>query len=235
MISDAHSRVDTFVAQGAPARVGEFDLAVAGAPARLLTSDGRSVEMAVRRWHQVAAGKDLWMLTRCAGPTIDLGCGPGRLVRWLLDHGVSALGVDSCAHAGAACGGRREAVLHADVFDPLPQEGRWGHVLLADGNVGIGGDPVALLTRCAALLAPRGTVLVELQPGARVWSGHARLQTHNGDVSGAAPQSGPWFRWASVGLGAIDELAAQTGLRVVDRHHGQRSFAQLRPATTGTP
>jgi len=45
--------------------------------------------------------------------------------------------------------------------------GRWAHVLLADGNVGIGGDVVALLRRCAELVRPGGTVVVEVErPGA---------------------------------------------------------------------
>ena len=30
----------------------------------------------------------------CQGPTIDLGCGPGRLVTHLIQRGIPALGVD---------------------------------------------------------------------------------------------------------------------------------------------
>ena len=33
------------------------------------------------------------------------------------------------------------------VFETLPGEGRWDTVLLMDGNIGIGGDPAALLGR----------------------------------------------------------------------------------------
>lgn len=119
-------------------------------------------------------------------------------------------------------------MLHGDVFDTLPREGSWAHVVLADGNIGIGGDPVALLTRAAALLAPGGTVLVELEPpGSRLWTGHARVETA---ADTGAASMGPWFQWASVGVDCLDELAAQTGLQVVDRQRGRRSFAQLRPA-----
>lgn len=142
--------------------------------------------------------------------------------------GYPPVGVDSSSHAGAACGDRRAAVLHGDVFDPLPDEGRWAHVLLADGNIGIGGDPLALLSRCAGLLAPAGTVLVELEPaGTRSWTGHARVET----APEGSTTPGPWFRWASVGMDALDELAELAGLQVVDRHQGRRSFAQLRPVT----
>ena len=55
-----------------------------------------------------------------------------------------------------------------DVFGPLPGEGRWDTALLADGNIGIGGDPVALLARVRELLAPEGRVVVDLAaPGRR--------------------------------------------------------------------
>ena len=60
------------------------------------------------------------------------------------------------ARAGGA-----QALRHS-LFDPLPGEGRWATVLLMDGNVGIGGDPVALLARINQLLAPAGIALVEV-------------------------------------------------------------------------
>ncbi len=53
----------------------------------------------------------------------------------------------------------------------MPGAGRWRTVLLADGNIGIGGDPAALLRRVLALLGPGGRVLAEVDPpgtGARV-------------------------------------------------------------------
>ena len=56
-------------------------------------------------------------------------------------------------------------MVRRDVLGPLPGEGTWDHVLLADGNIGIGGDPLRLLHRAAHLLRPGGTVLVETDPG----------------------------------------------------------------------
>lgn len=69
-----------------------------------------------------------------------------------------------------------------------PAKGGWGHVLLADGNIGIGGDPAALLRRTVSLLRPDGTVLVELAPAGDLWCGEARLRGGRRDAS-------PWFPW----------------------------------------
>jgi hypothetical protein len=94
-------------------------------------------------------------------------------------------------------------------------------VLLADGNVGIGGDPGILLCRCRELLGPRGSVLVELRSGATgMRTGRLRLESET--------DNGRWFPWADVGLDAIGAPAHTAGLRVADAwQHGGRSFAAL--------
>src|SRR5207247_1106290 len=83
---------------------------------------------------------------------------------------------------------------------PLPGEGRWRRVLLADGNIGIGGDPVRLLRRCARLLGRDGAVLVELdRPGTPTWRGDVTLA--DGDRVSAP------FPWAFVGVDGLARLA----------------------------
>nr|WP_246122422.1 class I SAM-dependent methyltransferase [Actinoallomurus bryophytorum] len=47
------------------------------------------------------------MLKHCHGPTIDLGCGPGRLVQALTARGVRALGIDTSPWAVRQCRGHR--------------------------------------------------------------------------------------------------------------------------------
>ena len=106
-------------------------------------------------------------------------------------------------------------------FSPLPLEGRWQTVLLADGNIGIGGDPAALLARCRRLLRRGGTVLVEVHaPGASSWSGQVTLRF---DDRCSDP-----FPWARVGADDVTAMAGRGGLRVRDVWtEAQRWFAQL--------
>ena len=176
---------------------------------------------ALGRWCGEVDGVDLALLARAEGPVLDVGCGPGRLVAELARRGQSALGVDVAAAAVRLTTHAGGAAVRRSVFDPLPGEGRWGTVLLADGNVGIGGDPVVLLRRCRALAQPGGHVLVELEaPGTGCTTVRIRLER-----CGVAT---PWFDWAHVGVDAIALPAAAAGLRVEDTWSaGERWFASL--------
>jgi SAM-dependent methyltransferase len=197
-----------------------FDPALAGTPARLVRDDGVELDLAVRRWRRGARGEDRWLLDRCAGPAIDLGCGPGRLVAALAARGVPALGVDASRIAQRQCRRRRTPMVRRDLFGPLPGEGTWGHVLLVDGNIGIGGDPLRLLRRVAQLLRPGGTVLVEADPRAdALWHGTVRLRTAAG--------SGDPLPWACAGADALVRLGAALGLRRTDGYRGGRAFVEL--------
>jgi SAM-dependent methyltransferase len=163
------------------------------------------------------------LLRRCAGPTLDVGCGPGRLTRAVALRGHVALGVDVSAGAVRLARRRGARALRRDVFDPLPHEGGWSRVLLADGNIGIGGDPTRLLLRCRELVAPDGSILIELDPpGGRTWAGDVRIAADGG------PPSAP-FRWAYVGVDRLAWLARSAGLRVLDHWtEAGRWFASLR-------
>lgn len=204
-----------------------FDTALTGSATRLQLADGRTLPLHPTRWHRRSGRGDRWMLARCRGATIDLGCGPGRLVRALLDRGLVALGVDNSAHAVRHCADRGVPIVRRDLFGPLPDEGTWHHVLLADGNIGIGGNPLALLRRATALLRTGGTVLIETaSPQAGLWRGGGRLC--------AEASTGPWFPWATVGWAGLPLLAGSAGLHLVSTHRtGHRYFAELLHHPTG--
>jgi SAM-dependent methyltransferase len=219
-----------------------FDLALRGAAIALLTHDGRELPLDPVRWYLPAAGEDQWLLDRCPGSTLDLGCGPGRLVVALGQRGVPVLGIDCSRRAVRECRARGGAAVRRDLFRPLPEEGSWDHVLLADGNIGIGGDPMRLLGRAATAVREGGSILVETAgPGSLAvdpssaghlllgqpwWRGRARLA----DLDDPATGTG-WFPWAVIGTSALVAIAQELGLTVGDRHCGQRHFVELyRPA-----
>jgi SAM-dependent methyltransferase len=161
------------------------------------------------------------VLAGIEGPVLDIGCGPGRIVAGLALRGVVALGVDPAPGAVALARARGCPVLQRSVFEPLPAEGRWASVLLFDGNLGIGGDPVRLLRRCRALVRHGGAVIAEVEAGHNGWrTSRARLE-RAGEVS-------TWFHWSVVGADAVAGLAERAGLRLRALEHADdRCFAHL--------
>jgi len=151
---------------------------------------------------------DEHVVAQCsARPTLDLGCGPGRFTAALHSRGHAALGIDNSHAAVELTRKRGAAAIRADLFAPLPAEGCWDQVLLADGNIGIGGDPVRMLRRAAGLFASGGLVIVDLESSAAgIWHEMLRWET-NQHVS-------PWFAWSRVGADAIGDLALAAGLVV---------------------
>ena len=109
------------------------------------------------------------------------------------------------------------------VFEHVPDAGSWGTALLLDGNIGIGGEPAALLARARELLAPGGAVLAELDPPG-AWSGATRVRL---EAPGVVSE---WFPWAHVG---VDTVAGGRRARPASRvdwtmRSGGRWFAALR-------
>jgi len=203
-----------------------YDRALAGERCWIRHDDGSVHGLPVHSW-LVGGGKpdhtfDQAVVGLCTGPTIDLGCGPGRFVAHLTKLGIPALGVDQSQTAVELARRSGAPALRRDVFERLPGTGRWETVLLADGNVGIGGDPQRLLRRVRDLLRPGGQAHVEVGGhGARHGVVRARLRGRDGT-------SGSWFPWAHVSVGGLEPLAEAAGLSLVRVWEvGGRCFADL--------
>lgn len=215
--------------------------ALDGEPCAVVGDDGSISPLPASRWLDAADASDRELFVApCAGPTLDVGCGPGRLLVALQQHGTAAHGIDVSAAAVARARARGVSATRADVLagptDGLlrgrppggtPDRHRWAHLLLADGNVGIGGHPVRLLTRVRDLLLPSGRAHVELDADR---SDDPEVTTRRLRLHVGGRESTP-FAWATVGAGAIGRLADAAGLRLVrlDRHAG-RQVAVLCPA-----
>ncbi|TYB57179.1 class I SAM-dependent methyltransferase [Nonomuraea sp. PA05] len=182
--------------------------ALAGESVEIEYVDGTRVPLEAARWFEPIAG-DEELLTRCASPTLDVGSGPGRLTVALTRRGIRSLGIDVTPRAVALTRRAGGLALLRDVFDDIPYSGRWAAALLADGNIGIGGNPAALLHRVRHLLRPGGSVLAEVAPpGTR--SRVDRLRLRRG------PVAGQWFGWATVSARDIGRIAPAAGFTAAD-------------------
>ena len=191
-----------------PRPIDHYERALHGHPVQVELEDGTIVGLAADIWSRPRLGDDS-VIRRCLGATLDVGCGSGRITEALANAGIHALGVDISTQAIHLARSRGSRALVQNIFARTPALGLWQHVLLMDGNIGIGGDAVALLARCRELLCADGTVLAEVQaPGSGIRHLLVRL-VH-------AKQSTRPFRWLTTDASGIRAAAASVGLVVVD-------------------
>jgi len=193
-----------------------------GLPLDAVYPDGRRVPVPVDDWRRPLLPGDESMLARCAGPTLDVGCGPGRLSVALRRRGLPALGLDVSPTAVRLARRAGAVAHHGSVFNHVPATGRWSTTLLADGNIGIGGAPVVLLRRLRDLMSRSGRALVEVDsPSVRSCLVNLRLASGD-DVC----HPFPWARLSVQDAGAVAGLA---GLRAEETWEVEgRWFVALR-------
>ena len=178
--------------------------------------------MDVSRWHAEADTVDLMLLDAVTGPVLDIGSGPGRMVRAANRRGMEALGIDVAGAAVQLASSLGGSFLQASVFDALPSEGRWQTALLVDGNVGIGGDIPALLSRCRELLSPTGEIVVEVD------ADPLQERRYLGQVVDSRGRRSGTFPWAEIGRDRLAELLPELLLELAQSWTvGGRSFCRL--------
>lgn len=199
----------------ADALLAEQDLA-------LLSGDGRTITLDIRRYLADADAVDATVIDRCNGPVLDVGCGPGRIVEALAKAGMASLGVDVADAAVDLTTERGGSALTRCVFGRVPGEGRWPTVLVLDGNIGIGGDVDRLLNRLMQLMASTGAVIVEVNDRA------CADEVLSVQFAVNEQPSGPAFDWAVVDADSLICRAQRLGLRSEDQWSaGGRSFVRL--------
>ncbi len=198
-----------------------FSAALAGREVLMHGLGPDPLPLHVGAWRGHADRHDHGLLDRCEGPTLDVGCGPGRLTAGLAARGLHALGIDIAPEAVRLTRARGVPAWLGDVFSPLPGEGQWQTALLADGNVGIGGDIDGLLLRLRSLLDAGGRVVAELAaPGTPAGRRQVTVEV---DGRRSAP-----FWWAAVAPGLAVTAAAAAGFAVVELDRlGGRWFTVL--------
>ncbi len=198
--------------------------ALTGGELHIRGEDGRSRRLPVDRWLGPLCPADARALDRARGPVLDVGCGPGRHVLALTRRGIPTLGLDIAPAAVRCARGRGAAAVLCSVFDSVPGSTHWQTALLLDGNIGIGGRPVALLGRVRELLCPTGSALCEVgPPGSATTCELLVLEDANGVQSSR-------FAWAHVSIDVIAQTAARAGMRVRELWEDEgRWFAVLEP------
>jgi SAM-dependent methyltransferase len=184
-----------------------YEAALSGADCYLVGMDARPTRLPTARWRAPATRSDRRLLAWCEGAALDVGCGPGRMTAALLGRGHPALGIDVSEVAVTQARGRGVPALVRDVFGPVPADGRWDSVLLADGNIGIGGIPERLLGRARRLLRSGGFVVADVAPpGVHTRAYQLSLMV---DRARTAP-----FSWAVVSVDDVGRLASSNGFSV---------------------
>lgn len=192
-------------------------------PLFLRRLDGGLIPLEVERWCEAPDHADRSVLGRCRGAVLDIGCGPGRLAAALAAEGRPALGIDVSPEAVARTVRLGGTALCRSVFDPLPAEGRWDTALLIDGNVGIGGDPGALLRRLRRVVSRSGLLIAECVP--TEVDERCEVRVDNGRGAWGEP-----FPWARAGARALTAHAARAGWTVTEHWTLRgRSFLALGP------
>lgn len=192
-------------------------------PRLLRLANGQVLPLPVARWAGPVNDDDETLLSRTTGSVLDVGCGPGRLTVALHERGVQVLGLELVEQVPVLARAAGAPLAVGDVFGDVPRAGRWDSVLLADGNVGIGGDPVRLLRRAKELAAPDGRVLCELHPGTDPGVGLVRLESLG--------RTSAWFRWGLLGRDTVVAASMAAGLRVRETWTSHdRQFAVLAAA-----
>ncbi|MFG1808111.1 class I SAM-dependent methyltransferase [Streptomyces sp. NPDC049040] len=196
-------------------------------PLFLHRADGWLLPLDVERWCAAPDAADRTVIAACRGATLDIGCGPGRIVTALAREGREALGIDISPTAVGRARAAGGTALLRSVFDPLPREGRWRTALLIDGNIGIGGDPTALLTRVRKLVRQDGLAVVEAAPRGVSDDLDERSHVRLHDGSGA---HGAAFPWSRVGPASLTRHACAAGWTPLSSWTADdRRFVVLRP------
>lgn len=178
--------------------------------------------MDVARWTADADEADLTLLESVTGPVLDIGCGPGRMVRAAALLGIEALGIDVSPTAIEVAREAGIQVVQGSIFETIPREGEWQTALLVDGNIGIGGDVRAMLERCSEIITPDGEIVVEVNPDPE-W--RRRYTGRLVDIDGRESAS---FPWAEIGFTGLSLEARMIGLRVRQMwSFNDRSFCRL--------
>lgn len=174
------------------------------------------------------------LLRRTEGPVLDVGCGAGRMLLWLQQRGMAAVGIDVSPGAVEVCRTRGCAdVRLIDVMEARADalgEGAFRTAVVFGNNIGIGGTIEGareLLWRLARAVAPSGHLLVAgLDITQTAEPQH--LAYHRRNRAAGRPRGeivmrfeyeggvGSWVRWFHPEPEELERIALEAGWTIVE-------------------
>ena len=104
------------------------------------------------------------LLAHVKGQYLDIGCGAGRILRYLRVQGHEGVGIDIDAQLVALCQELTEQTVHLLSWEQMGTLGSFDSLLLCNRSLGIGGNLAGvkrLLTQCAGSAESGGTLLFD--------------------------------------------------------------------------
>ena len=104
------------------------------------------------------------LLTHVVGRCLDIGCGAGRILRYLSAKGCAVVGIDIDPPLIQLCPELGDSPVHVTSWEKMEPLGQFDSLLLLNRSIGIGGNLAGvkrLLARCAASASSRGVLLFD--------------------------------------------------------------------------
>ena len=169
------------------------------------------------------------LLSRLSGRVLDVGCGVGRHLLWLQEHGIEAVGIDHSPGAIEVCRQRgcRDVHVGAPADLEFPED-HFDAAIMFGNNAGIGGTAEGceeIFRRLARWVRPGGLLIAEGREAAVANSpGHAEYDAA-GQLAGhpagqvrwrleCCGEIGDWFTLMLFDPEELERLLPPTGWKV---------------------
>jgi len=172
------------------------------------------------------------LLEGLSGRVLDVGCGVGRHVLWLQEHGVEAVGIDRSPGAIAVARQRGCREVHLGTVADLDfPDGHFDAAIMFGNNAGIGGDIEGcrqMFRRLARWVRPGGRLLsegrdllqVDYPDNLAYYQANCRAGRPPGQMRWrleCAGRVGDWFYLMLFDPETLEGLLMEAGWRVVER------------------